>query len=256
VSPSVNAGSRPRSSSRRGGAIASSRRRRACSSIEIPCRATARARSGTGGNRSVPRSVVHPCRAASWSRRSPLGECQEPAASSNGRRRRDRRSPSPSRARPRVRDPKSAAVARQRSWHRRRSGSSRIRTPPLILGAGRVSVAAPRAGLVHLDHRVDGGGRRFESVRGLRESPANGPVVLPGWARIACAGTRRVHVPGLAGMRGHGRRLAAPCDTAHRRDKAARSRESPCTRAPAVALLGRSLTPPCREGVTGAWFSA
>jgi hypothetical protein len=42
--------------------------------------------------------------------------------------------------------------------------------------------------------------------------------------------------------------LVSPCDTPHRSDEAARSRNSPCIRARTVALLGKKLTPSCREG--------
>jgi hypothetical protein len=68
------------------------------------------------------------------------------------------------------------------------------------------------------------------------------------WRVPACAGTRQVHIPGLAGIRGHARRLASPCDTAHLSDGNSFSRESPCIRGPVVALLGKGPDPPAGRG--------
>jgi hypothetical protein len=54
--------------------------------------------------------------------------------------------------------------------------------------------------------------------------------------------------PGLAGIRGHARRPVSPCGTPRRRSEAARLRESPCTRAHFVVLLGKIMTPSLQGG--------
>jgi hypothetical protein len=73
-------------------------------------------------------------------------------------------------------------------------------------------------------------------------------VVLPA---LACdyglAGTKRVHIRGLAGTRGHGRRLASHRDTRPSSDDV-RAPEDPCIRAAAVALLGETVTTSLQRG--------
>jgi hypothetical protein len=53
---------------------------------------------------------------------------------------------------------------------------------------------------------------------------------------------------GRAGIRGQARRLVSPCDTPHRSDEAARSRQSPCTPPSLVASIGEKLTPSPERG--------
>src|SRR5919204_4385620 len=63
-------------------------------------------------------------------------------------------------------------------------------------------------------------GRRFESVRGLRDQiAANRPCsVACSDASLSAAGTPRVHILGLAGIRAQARRLVSPFDTPPRRE--------------------------------------
>jgi hypothetical protein len=86
-------------------------------------------------------------------------------------------------------------------------------------------------------------GRRFESVRGLHKSPANGHVVLPALARFRrFAGTRRVHF----GTGGHSRARATSRDIAWNvleiLDRCLSSKSS-CKQASALPILAGRLTP-------------
>src|SRR5262245_53630994 len=95
--------------------------------------------------------------------------------------------------------------------------------------------------------------RRRSRVRVPERASTQNPCI---WASCvvcigaspALAGTRRVRILGLAGIRGQARRLVSPCDTPHGSDEAARSMESPCIRALAVAFLGKDLTPSLEGG--------
>jgi hypothetical protein len=79
---------------------------------------------------------------------------------------------------------------------------------------------------------------------------ANGHVALPAMARFRrFAGMRRVHV-GLAGTRGHARRLAGYATTRASHSIEASDSESSCKQPIGVARAGATLTPPWREGVT------
>jgi hypothetical protein len=62
-------------------------------------------------------------------------------------------------------------------------------------------------------------------------------------ASLSIAGTPRVHVLGLAGTRGHARRLASPCDTRRAKDEGAALGESPCKQVCSVALMGERRDP-------------
>jgi hypothetical protein len=87
------------------------------------------------------------------------------------------------------------------------------------------------------------------------KNPANRPCyVACSDALATVAGTPRVHILGMACIRGQARRLVSPCDTPPRSDETARSREIPCIRTRTVALLGEKLTPSLEEGVNGFVF--
>ena len=94
-------------------------------------------------------------------------------------------------------------------------------------------------------------GRRFESVRGIAQSPANAIFVLPAMARSRpFAGTRR-YILGLTGTRGHARRLATQPGTCSRHSIATAHSKSSCNSSLAVARDGAKLaTSFTREGST------
>jgi GDSL-like Lipase/Acylhydrolase family len=96
--------------------------------------------------------------------------------------------------------------------------------------------------------------RRRSPVRVRKRAFSESPCKLGcsvAWADTTwrLAGTPRVHILGLAGIRGHARRLVSLRDTPSPRDESALSRESPAYRHRPLSPWARNRPPPCREGV-------